>query len=324
MVVVVLAALVTATPAGTLAASATPRTDLGLTTGDRARLPVAITYRAPAQYPEGVAWDPTRRAFLVSSARYGTVSIVHPDGTVQPLVTDHGLVTTLGVKVDATRGRLLVAFASNAAPSNTVSGLGIFDLATGRPIHLVNLKLGTGPQAANDLALDPQGNAYVTDTFGDVIYRVNPRGQVTGKITDPRFASDGFGVNGIVWHPRGFLLTARYDTGQLFRVSPSGGGVDEVTLDRSLPGADGLALRPDGQLIVVTNNLGGHSADAARILRQSHNWRRARHVSVTAWPDPVPTTVALTPSGAYVVSSRLDRLLAGDLSVEKFTLRRIR
>jgi hypothetical protein len=30
-----------------------------------------------------------------------------------------------------------------------------------------------------------------------------------------------------------------------------------------------------------------------------------------AWPDPAPTTVAVTPSGAHVLDGRLDRFLAG-------------
>jgi hypothetical protein len=45
-------------------------------------------------------------------------------------------------------------------------------------------------------------------------------------------------------------------------------------------------------------------------------------VAVTAWPDPVPTTAALTTTGLYVLSGRIDRLQAGDATLTTFSLRR--
>jgi DNA-binding beta-propeller fold protein YncE len=88
-------------------------------------------------YPEGVAWDPTRRAFLVGSARHGTVSVLRPDGAVSTLVSDERMVSTFGLAVDAARGRLLVTYSDlgvgeRSTPRTTgqLSGLGIFDLAT--------------------------------------------------------------------------------------------------------------------------------------------------------------------------------------------------
>ena len=122
----------------------------------------------------------------------------------------------------------------------------------------------------------------------------------------------------------GIAGTARYDTGQLFRVSPDGSSVRPVTVDRPFVGADGLALRPDGSLLVVTNTLGVASGtDSVRVLRSRDNWLRAdTSRTVAPWPDHTPTAVALSPAGAYVLSGRLDLLLGGDTTSNQFTLRR--
>src|SRR6266516_4476896 len=77
---------------------------------ERARPAPVIEASAPTLHPEGVAWDPTRRAFLVSSVRHGTVSLVRTDGSVRTLASDPVMVSTFGVHVDAARHRFLVAY----------------------------------------------------------------------------------------------------------------------------------------------------------------------------------------------------------------------
>jgi sugar lactone lactonase YvrE len=298
-----------------LAVGATPATAHGY------RPPAVINGTAPSLHPEGVAWDPSRRAFLVSSVRHGTVSVVSPSGAVQTLVQDDRLVSTFGVHVDAVRGRLLVTYADLGLGERTNgrSGLGIFDLRTGRPRYLVDLG-----HLANDLAIGPDGTAYVTDPGGDTLYTVDTAGHASVLVQSPRFAGTGFTLNGIVWHPGGYLLVVRYDAGILFRIplrDPS--HFTEVRLDRPLVGGDGMALRPDGALVVSTNTLGSTGEDAEQVLRSGDGWASAHEVSRTApWPDRAPTTVALSPYGTYVLSGRLDILLGGG-TTDAFTLRRL-
>jgi sugar lactone lactonase YvrE len=293
--------------------------------------PTVVTGVAPSLHPEGVTWDPTRGAWLVSSVTRGTVSVVRPDGSVRTLIDDPALVSTLGVRVDVARSRVLVVYAdiglSERSSSDTVgrlSGLGVFDLRTGRRIRLVDLVLGSGPHGANDVAFDRRGNAYVTDPASDTVYRVDRDGIATVLASDPRFASGSIGLNGIVWHRAGHVLVVRYDTGQLFRISIGATPrVTEVKLDEPLFGGDGLALRPDGTLVAVTNRLASSGVDAVSVLGSSDGWRTAtRRHRVTPWPDAVPTTVTPTPYGEYVVSGQLDVLLSGGTS-ESFTLRQV-
>ncbi|WP_370949340.1 SMP-30/gluconolactonase/LRE family protein [Amycolatopsis sp. cg5] len=288
-----------------------------------------VEVTAPSLYPEGVAWDPTRQSYLVGSVRFGTVAIVQRDKTVRTLVSDPAMVSIFGISVDAARGRLLVTYAdlglgerSGPATVNRQSGLGIFDLRTGQRISLVDLAGGAGEHAANDVAVDARGNAYVTDTVGDALLRVDPRGRITARVTHPDFAAPGFGVNGIVWHPDGFVLTVVYSTGRVFKVDMDSGRVDEVKLDQPLLGGDGLVLRRDGSLVSVTNSLGAAGVNGVRVLTSGDHWRTARQSPVTPWTGGAPTTAAAGPFGTAVLTGHLEALTTGDTSARTFTLRR--
>jgi sugar lactone lactonase YvrE len=289
--------------------------------------PEVITGRSAELHPEGIAWDPLRHTFLLGSLRHGTVEVVR-DGTTKTLISDPRMVSTFGVHV--VRGRVYVAYGDmglgrRSTPDTTykASGLGVFDLATGRPLHVVDLAIGPGRHSANDVTVDFAGNAYVTDPATDALYRVDRDGRATVLVRDPRFGSDTIGLNGIAWHPSGFLLAVRYDTGALFKITRSG-GISEVALDRPLIGGDGIDLRPDGSLAVVTNSLMSTGEAAVSVLRSDDGWRTARTTHRTApWGDDEPTTIARSPRGSYVVDGDLGTLVTGTETSDAYTLRRV-
>lgn len=279
-----------------------------LLTGTASATPRHISGVSPSLHPEGVQWDPSRGQFLVSSLRHGTVSLVGVDGHVRPLVTGTRMVSTFGIQVD--RGRLLVAYGDiglgdRAEPGQ--SGLGIFDLRTGRALRFVDV-----PNGANDVAVDPLGNAYVTGTLGDTIWKVSPRGEVTAFARDPRLGGASFGNNGIVWDPRGFLVTGHYTNGTLFKVTRD--HVEELPAPK-LPGADGLTLTPQG-LTVVTNSLSAPGKNAVTVL-DTRTWKVK---SQRDWKT-APTTAARTPHGTYVLSGYVDLLVKGE-TTDEFSLDR--
>ncbi|ONI73390.1 hypothetical protein ALI144C_46670 [Actinosynnema sp. ALI-1.44] len=270
-------------------------------------MPKLINGKGDALHPEGVAWDPTRQAFLVTSIVRSTISVVGKDGQARTLVSDPALTQPLGVHVDAVRNRVLTAYSQ---------GLGIFELSTGRTLHLV--KFG---KAANDLAIDWFGNAYVTDPPGETLYKVDVNGNATPFVTDKRLTGVAYGMNGVVWHPAGFLLVVHYENGKLYKVTHN--RLVEVALDKPLVGGDGLALQPDGSLVVVTNKLGGPGEDAVTVLRPRGLWAGAAVTKHTAWPISAPTTAAVTPYGTYVVNGRLDWLLLEGRVSDEFFLSRV-
>ena len=301
---------------------------LGLTlapaTADPAHtgLPAVLRPAAENLFPEGVAWDPGRRELLVGS--FGTparISAVGADGVARAVVSDPELTGFAGMKVDTRHNRVVAVYGNPAEPAGG-TGLASYDLATGRRTSLVDLT-GSGPRGANDVVLDKSGTAYVTDALGGAVYRVEPDGTVATLVSDPRLLP-AIGANGIVWHPDGYLLVVNYTTGRLFRLDPRHPALTEVRLATPLIGGDGMALRGDGTLIVATNALAGVPGSRAAVheLLLVGGGRVAVPLADRAWPDPAPTTIAVTPSGSYVLDGRIDKFLAGEPAAD-FVLRRI-
>jgi sugar lactone lactonase YvrE len=279
-------------------------------------LPPVLRPAAQNLFPEGVTWDPTRQALLVGSITApAVVSAVGRDGVARPVVSDPDLIGFVGMKVDVRRNRILAVSGSPFLPGP--SYLGIYDLRTGARERLVDLS-GEG-HATNDVIVDPAGNAYVTDTGAGAVYKVDLAGHVTTLVRDERLTPSP-GVNGIVWHPGGYLVIGNYSTGKLYRLSV-GGRLTEIAAP-SLVGADGLVLRRDGTLVVVTNQLGGlpGSAPAVHELRLIGN--RAVPLRTTPWPDAAPTTATETPFGIYVVDGHIDVFVGGGTATD-FVLRRL-
>jgi len=121
--------------------------------------------------------------------------------------------------------------------------------------------------------------------------------------------------------PAGYLLTVRYDTGQLFRITPAG-RISEVAVGKRLVGGDGLALTRDRKLVAITNKLGAPGVEAATVLTSRDDFRSAQVRSTEAWPVAGPTTAAMTPRGIYMLSGRIDVLIGGGQS-DEFTIRRL-
>ncbi|HZC26467.1 MAG TPA: hypothetical protein VE287_05550 [Actinopolymorphaceae bacterium] len=330
-----LAALAAGAVMAAVVAAPAHATDLRLPMYGHAHLPPVVAASAPAQHPEGVAWDPTRHAFLVSSLRHGTVSVVRADGSVRTLISDPRMISTLGIQVDARRNRVLVAFSDMGVGERTspdtqmkVAGLGIFDLRTGTARHFVDLAsvAGEGLHVANDIAVAPDGTAYVADSLSESLVQVDVWGHASVLVRDARFhavsSPTGFGLNGIVWHPGGYLLAVKSWGGELFRITtghkPT---VTVVQTDKPIHNGDGLLLRRDGSLLAVTNPLGPDGISAVRLLRTRDDWTSATTAELLPWPDAASTTAAATPDGDYVLYGALDVLFGGGLS-DNFDLRR--
>ncbi|KAK2649668.1 hypothetical protein Ddye_017157 [Dipteronia dyeriana] len=86
---------------------------------------------------------------------------------------------------------------------------------------------------ADDVAVDGEGNAYVTDVRSNTIWKVGVDGQLLSIIKNSLFTpkewyKNLFGLNGIVYHPDGFLIVIHTRTGNLFKIDIANG--DEVKL----------------------------------------------------------------------------------------------
>jgi sugar lactone lactonase YvrE len=275
----------------------------------------------PALFPECVDYDERRGRFLVGSFREGGVYEVLPGGDVRPLVRDPRLVSVLGIGVDPTRGRLLATNSDlgaglrrSATGPRTLAALGIYDLADGTPRHYVDLGalVPNRNHLANGLAVDPDGNAYVTDSFAPVIYRVTPDGRASVFLEDRAFEGEGINLNGVVYHPDGYLLVVKKSDGRLFRVPLSDSRqFSEVRLPRPLIGADGVVLVGRDQIVVISNEANGVAANEVVALESHDGWRTAAVAGVRRLGRVYPTTGVVARGTLFVMHSGLNQLIAG-------------
>jgi sugar lactone lactonase YvrE len=260
--------------------------------------------------PEGVQYDDANKRFIVSSRTKGFISTVRDDSTFNQLADDPRLISTIGVNLDASRSRILVAVSDNGANTSRTTAttlrkraaVAIFNATSGALSSYVDLG-GLRPALnhfANDIAVDSQGNAYITDSLSPIIYKVDAQGTATVFLENAQLSAataTGFGLNGIVFHPDGYLLVAKSDDGKLFKVplnNPT--GFTLVTSNQSLTGADGLLLFDPTTLVVVA----GSQSTVFR-MTTTDAWATTTRTASFATGAVSPTTITKRGSDAYVL-----------------------
>jgi sugar lactone lactonase YvrE len=249
--------------------------------------------------PEGIEYDQTHKRFLSGSLAEGTIFELHEDGAVTPFVADPLLVSSVGIEVDESRGRLLVANSDRKAFEAGNSGqakLGVFNLNSGERLAMVDLAAAIVPPPdparffANDVTVDGDGNVYVTDSFTSAVYKVTAdyRASVLHRFMD---LPQGEQLNGIVYHPNGYLLVAA--DASLYKVpvlNPA--AASRVTIAEPVKGQDGLVWTADGRLAAVSN-----SADAPQVVAfaSTDDWATARRAGVAKLTGQATTAAQVGP-----------------------------
>ncbi|EOY00951.1 NHL domain-containing protein [Theobroma cacao] len=236
--------------------------------------PHVINFRWRNLYPEGMAWDPSAQHFIVGSLSHRSIHSVSDAGVIETVISDPTLpenVTVLGLTVDSTKKRLLACLHS-APPLPPFNALVAYDLLTRQRLFLSLLpsdpdsniaSIGRGRDVANDVAVDFKGNAYVTNSVGNFIWKVNESGESSIFSRSPvfsRYASvmdqnepfNDCGLNGIAYVSKGYLLVVQSNTGKMFKVDADDGTARVVLLNEDLVMPDGIAIRRDGVVLVVS------------------------------------------------------------------------
>ncbi|MFE3630758.1 SMP-30/gluconolactonase/LRE family protein [Streptomyces goshikiensis] len=296
------------TAAATLAATTTAHASPPTPRTPAARISTAFTLPGGKVYPEGIAADPRTGTVYVGSYADGTIYRARPGARTAevflPAGTD-GRHTANGLRVDA-RGRLWV--------TDSTAGVAVYDPRTGT--RLAHFEVEGGEASfVNDLAITPDGTAYLTDSFRGVVYRVTPA-QLAAGSGALRTAFDLRGhlrpqpagtvtLNGIVADRTGrYLLTVDMTAGELHRLDLRTGAITRVTLTGGdLLHADGLDLSPDGTLRAAHN-----TTNTLTRWRLSPDGTRARLTRTLTDPAlQIPTTLTHTPGRTLVVRSQFDK-----------------
>ncbi len=272
---------------------------------------VAFTVRQKDLLPEGIAHDPRSGAFFLSSLYRRKVVRVAPDGAATDFAGEarDGLWKTVGLKVDAARGRLWVMSGADDAAMARVepegvgrSGAFVYDLVTGALLR--KSVLDGRPHFLNDAAILPDGDALVTDSEAGALLRVSGSDGAISTVLPPRSLPYPNGVvatedgrRALVAHAAGVALVD-VATGSSREVRPCKGV--------ALVGLDGLAWSR-GTLIAVQNGL---FPDKVVRYRLSADLGSVESAEVLLRADPrfrIPTTAAVAGDDLYVVAnSHLD------------------
>lgn len=233
-------------------------------------LPDTVSFNKEALYPEGLEYDGSGNRFLVTSLREGIVGAVTPDGNYTVLLQDSQMVSAIGIRIDSDRDRVLVCNSDPGVSMHTkpetqgkLAGLAVFQLSSGnliKYIDLASLSEGGG-HFCNDIALNSNGVAYVTDSFSPIIYKVDTDNNASIFFQNDKLAGEGFGLNGIVVKDD-YLLVSKYNDGTLYKFPLNDPQkFSQVKIEGNYPGADGLIWTADGSLILIAN------ADTNKVLK---------------------------------------------------------
>lgn len=290
-----------------------------------------IEFMAPEAYPEGVAFDSISNNYYVTSARLGTVGKVSPSGVYSVLFTDDTPRSTYGIKVHPD-GKRIVFCAADANYSKFTSPdtrkkmarLVSIDKNTGRKTDDIDLSQAVpGPHFPNDIAFDKDGSTYVTDSFANVIYKVSKDGKVSVFADSPLFKTKGVGLNGIVFHPAGYLLTVSSGTGTIYKVDVANPrNVQKVKTDQFFMNGDGLLLHGD-KLVLVQN--GG--SDKIYELSSTDNWMSAKLSATTSSNDrfTYPSTATRAGDKVWIMNANFTELVdSTSVPSQKFALQHAR
>lgn len=182
----------------------------------------------------------------------------------------------------------------------------VFDKST---LHIYICGAGEEKSTADDIAVDAEGNAYVTDVVSSKIWKVGVEGQLLSIIRSPLFTAkewykNVFGLNGIVYHPDGFLIVIHMCSGNLFKIDIRK-EEEEVKLielrgGSSLSLGDGLALLSPTKLVVA-----GNPYPSARLVESSDGWETASVVAKFNGPTHRVATAATVKDGRVYLSHLL-------------------
>lgn len=261
-------------------------------------------------FPEGVAFDPTARAFYVGSLTEAGITRVDADGTQSVFIpSGPTMLSCAGMKVDDAARRLWVC-GSDDAGSSHVYVYGLDDAALLETFDLAQL---VDTASCNDLALDGEGAAYVTDPPSSAIHRLAVGGDASVWATDPLFGPElmELGLNGIAVTPDGAaVIVTKFISKQLLRVSMDD-PTQIVAVDLSgedfaggslIAGPDGIVFEGDTLYVVFD--------DVVAEVVPNQDWTTGA-VSILMPPTKGLSTATVAEGEVYAVKSEVTAYALG-------------
>ena len=299
--------------------------------------PSVIKVENIAQNPEGIEFNKNDNTFFLSSLNAGPIIKVALDGTFKHFTSGEKFpLSTAGIQIDYKRNRLLVAGFNGTElmdkDPNTkgTAFLRIYDLKTGiikEDINLSSLLPDASAYFANDIAVDDNGNVYISDWYARVVYKVDLEGNPsvfwkneTGIVS---------GANGLDFHPDGYLLVsilnvndkglyADYGLVKIPVNDPKSAKIVDIP-DNRFTGFDGMVINKKGNVVGVTNNGSTPGGNTLIELSSKNDWKSAKIANSKS--ITVSTTVAITPSNKiYIINQDFTKPMKENWIIEQIKL----
>jgi hypothetical protein len=278
-----------------------------------------ITVKKTGLYPEGITYNYKINKFLISSFAEGTIYAVDEQGNTEPFIVDDRLISTFGLHIDNKYNRLYVATSDIGVRNRKhpegqkFAAIGIYNPDTAEVINFVDLGslLPNDKHLANSITTDDLGNAYVTDSYAPIIYKIDPIGNASIFLKSDKFRGEGINLNGIIYHPDGYLITIKKSDGLLFKIpldDPE--SFSQVQIEKKFLAADYLILTNSNELIVTTNHSKDKIIDTAYSLASANNWQSAKIISMKEHPgDIYMTTGTIKNNKIFILYSYIYKFL---------------
>ena len=255
-----------------------------------------ITLHGERLFPESVTSTSDGAIFAGSLAKHMVFKAAPGAAIAEPWISPgtNGLMDVLGVLADERAGTLWVC-SSNRSGQGEPTALKSFDLKTGTPKG--SFPFPGEKSLCNDIAIGPDGTAYVTDTGNPRILKLKPGGSALEVwTTDDRFDS----LDGIAFGNDTTLYVNTVASGHLFRIQMgrdgAAGRVTQLALSGKLERPDGMRSIGDNQLLLVEG--------AGRLDRVSFDGDTAK-IDVLKDGYNGPTAVTRVGNTAWVLEAKL-------------------
>lgn len=295
--------------------------------------PGTISLNEASLYPEAIVFSNEMNKLFLGSYYKGKIVTVDKEGKLEDFIIDSTLISVTGITIFQPNNWLVVCnsdggISENSAPETygSLAQVIVYDLSTGAKLRTTNLSgLYQGGHFANDVKLDKNGNCYVTDSFSPLVYKIDPAGYATVLVNSPLFLAPqgAFGLNGIVYHADGYLITGMTYNGKLYKIPLSNPeNITEISLSSPVNSLDGLLLADNNTLVLVSNNFSGAPfSEAVYKLTTTDDWATATVAGTfTNLEGVFPTSAAQIENKFYVSFAYFPTLASGGEPVKIFKI----
>ncbi|MEU1481306.1 superoxide dismutase [Streptomyces sp. NPDC005760] len=247
----------------------------------REPLPTSYTIPGDKTYPEGIARQQGTPFFYVGSTSDGTIyrGDVHQSATKVFLAGGKdGRTSVAGMKTDRA-GRLIVAGGAGGK-------VFVYDTRSRALLHVFDT--GRTDTFLNDVALAPNGDAYISDSLHPALWHISAAELKSKQVEQrlrvgvhlngsPMVYDAGFNGNGlVVTHDGRYVLLADYNDYAFYRVDIRTHQVVPIDLGGA-KGVSGDGLLLKGTTLTAVTEL-DHPDGQISVLKLSHDYTKAKLV----------------------------------------------